>query len=101
MFIHDDTPNPNKTWRSRELNEEWPIALSRAFPSARVLIYQYERSWVRNLSDIVSPDHLHKITGQLLEFLENEDDNSTLPIVFFAHGLGGLLYEQVRTACLL
>lgn len=93
-FIHDAVPNPNQAWRSWEVDDEWPVYLSETFPSARILIYQYERTWVRSLSDIVNPDRPRKITRELLKYLENEDNKSSVPIVVFAHGFGGLLYEQ-------
>jgi hypothetical protein len=95
VFIHDAVPDPEQAWRSWELDDKWPVYLSETFPSARILIYQYERTWVRSLSDIVNPERPRKIARELLEYLENEDNNSSVPIVVFAHGFGGILYEQV------
>ncbi|KAI1158884.1 hypothetical protein F5B18DRAFT_63507 [Nemania serpens] len=94
VFIHDAVPDHESAWREPVGLKLWPNDLIDDFPSARVIIYQYERSWVKSIGDLVSPDHLRNQTQELLTFLEDERYRSSVPLVVFAHGFGGLLYEQ-------
>ncbi|KAI0140445.1 hypothetical protein GGR57DRAFT_509428 [Xylariaceae sp. FL1272] len=94
LFIHDAVIDPDEAWKCDGVTEIWPALLRMEFPTARVLLYQYERNWMKSLADIVNPEHLHRISRDLLRFLEKEDIKSSVPLVVFAHGFGGLLYEQ-------
>ncbi|KAI0110867.1 hypothetical protein GGR51DRAFT_81300 [Nemania sp. FL0031] len=94
LFIHDAVVDPDEAWRCSDVDELWPMLLVKKLPRARIVIYQYERTWVKSLADIVCPEHLRKISKDLLEFLGSGDRMSSVPLVVFAHGFGGLLYEQ-------
>ncbi|KAF2963139.1 hypothetical protein GQX73_g10425 [Xylaria multiplex] len=59
LFIHDAVLDPDTQWRYRDSDELWPSKLFELFPFARIFIYQYERSWVKSLDDIVDPKHIH------------------------------------------
>ncbi|GAW11904.1 hypothetical protein ANO14919_012570 [Xylariales sp. No.14919] len=94
VFVHDATLEPDEEWRERESAEEWPTHLSNTFPSARVLIFQYDTSWIDSLGAILNRVHLGNAADRLTEYIQSQEVNSNIPFVVFAHGLGGLLYEE-------
>ncbi|GAP89062.2 putative protein SERAC1 [Rosellinia necatrix] len=94
LFIHDAVIDPGEAWQCYSSAEIWPALLKEEFPTARVLIYQYKRNWIKTLDDIVNPEHLHKVSTDLFMFLSKKDIKSSVPLIVFAHGFGGLLYEQ-------
>ncbi|GAW17562.1 hypothetical protein ANO14919_070200 [Xylariales sp. No.14919] len=95
VFIHDSVPDPDRVWKSHNSDKPWPTHLFEHFPtSARVIIYEYKRNWVKSLAEIVNPEHLHTLSEELLVALGQDEYKSDVPLVVFAHGFGGLLYEQ-------
>jgi hypothetical protein len=106
VFIHDLAEDRDKAWERENSNEPpWPQLLSHKVPSARILAYGYNTSWVKDLGSIVDPKYLDQETEKLLKCLadQNEDGDAgadVRPIIIFAHGFGGLIYEQVRRAML-
>ena len=101
MFIHDLTEGRDKTWEEKDSNEQlWPRLLSPAVPTARIRVYGYDASWVKDLGSILDLKELKQHAETLLQHLAhpNEDRNARThvrPIVIVAHGFGGLMYEQV------
>lgn len=102
VFIHDITEGREETWKTKNANELWPVELLRnVVPTPRILAYGYDASAVTKMSDILSPQRLKRCAKDLLrEFplcqdTQGEDRTRDRPIVFVAHGFGGLIYEQV------
>ncbi|KAI1154521.1 hypothetical protein F4825DRAFT_448428 [Nemania diffusa] len=93
IFIHDAVPDHDNAWKQPDSEELWLTSLTH-FPSARVFIYQYKRDWVRTIEDIVCPKRIRSLSRELLQFLGSNNHKSNVPLVVFAHGLGGLMYEQ-------
>ncbi|KAI0856809.1 hypothetical protein F4860DRAFT_518472 [Xylaria cubensis] len=84
IFVCDAFPDSDKSW-SGDLIEN--------FPSARIFIYEYEIAQP-SLAGIVDPQTLTENSLDLLRNLVKICDAMTVPVVFFAHGFGGLLYEE-------
>ncbi|KAI0417742.1 hypothetical protein F5X98DRAFT_374373 [Xylaria grammica] len=95
IFIHDSVPDLDHVWKSENSDKSWPTHLFEHFqPSARIIIYEYKRNWVKSLAEIVNPEHLRTLSEELLVALGQDEYKSGVPLVVFAHGFGGLLYEQ-------
>ncbi|KAI0113752.1 hypothetical protein GGR51DRAFT_23259 [Nemania sp. FL0031] len=95
VFVHDARSVPDEEWGSSKPGDgEWPIYLSKMFPQARILIFQYDTSWVTSLDELVNPDRVLGTLEQFVQFLEDHDADPSPPFIVFAHGFGGLLYEQ-------
>ncbi len=104
VFIHDLTENLAETWTKQgSKSKPWPTKLLPCQePGARIILYGYDASIVKSLDSILDPDWLKKqATDFLQEFPLRRDCQagnnkaSGRPIVVFAHGFGGLIYEQV------
>ncbi|KAI0110785.1 hypothetical protein GGR51DRAFT_557786 [Nemania sp. FL0031] len=100
IFIHDLTDNRQQTWAINDIM--WPKDLLPVeLPSIRVLTFGYDGR-VTHLSEILSAWKVRKHAQSLLEAIadlrgsemEKPSCAETRPIIFCAHGLGGLICEQ-------
>jgi hypothetical protein len=90
VFIHDLTAS-HDAWRI----DEWPLP----YDSVRILAYGYDTSQVEGLGDMFDEGYLKRCATKLLvefplsSYCRGEDIQR--PVIFIAHGFGGLVYEQV------
>ena len=94
IFIHGCTGDREKNWTSQE-KVFWPRdLLSKDVPTARILTWGYDAS----LFFSVSRDQLLDVTlaRDLKTWRKKTVTPVERPIIFVAHGIGGLILEQVR-----
>ena len=97
VLVHGIDGDPIKTWTNAESSAFWPQDwLPAKFPHARVFSFGYNADMYRNNSVAGIRDNARS----LLSFLELERESldSTPPIVFIAHCLGGLIVKQVSSS---
>lgn len=88
MFVHGlnpkgDLQHARKTW-THENGTFWPkTLLPELLPTARILLFAYNSSVLRNASNVPVAGHAR------LEAKENHR-----PLIFISHSLGGLLVKQ-------
>ncbi|KAJ5308660.1 hypothetical protein N7508_004039 [Penicillium antarcticum] len=94
VFVHGLTSNREETWTHKK-GIFWPQdLLARDFPIARIMTFGFDvdlsRIWKIAASSLIS-DH-----GQALAYalVSEREDCSTRPILFIAHGFGGLVCQK-------
>ncbi|KAJ5542567.1 hypothetical protein N7535_004989 [Penicillium sp. DV-2018c] len=101
IFIHGLTCNRTKTW-THQNGTFWPKdLLANDIPQARIMTFGYELDLLNFTSTSTSTsksatNRLHD-TAQSLSYalVSQRIDCPTRPIMFIAHGLGGLICQQV------
>jgi hypothetical protein len=94
IFAHGLTGNREKTWTHRN-GIFWPATLlSEDFPHARIITFGYDADVVRFWT-IASSNRLDN-HGKSLAYalLDQRGQVGQRPIIFVAHGLGGLVCEE-------
>lgn len=100
IFIHDIGDNAQETWKIQAADEKpaadkkpWPVLMAEMCTEARIFLYGYDTSWATDLASLVDPLYLTEKAELLLKDLGGLDGLREKPLVFFAHGFGGLMYE--------
>ncbi|PGH23622.1 hypothetical protein AJ80_02403 [Polytolypa hystricis UAMH7299] len=95
VFVHGLTGNRKKTWTAAGSDLPWPqTLLPPTVPGARILTFGYD-GYVTDWRGMVSNNHLGNHSKNLLNALTiYRDDTDTRPIIFVAHGLGGLVCKD-------
>jgi hypothetical protein len=94
IFIHDIGDNSQETWKNQDADEKtWPVLMTDRFTEARLFLYGYDTRWATDLASLVDPIHLAREAAVLLTALGGLRGPGEKPLVFFAHGFGGLVYE--------
>ncbi|KAB8213609.1 hypothetical protein BDV33DRAFT_184392 [Aspergillus novoparasiticus] len=97
VFVHAER---NAPWIAPYAQEPWPNKLPAVFPTARILIFEYnaEVEDKRGISEQTFDDHTH--ARELLDFLSvyrKSDAMNKRPITFICHGLGKLVCYMALT----
>jgi len=92
VFLPELTEGRDESSRT----EAWPLTvLPKELPEAKITVYGYDITDVKGLGYIFDQERLRQCAEDLLnEFALFE---SSRPIMVFAHGFGGLIYERVSS----
>ncbi|KAJ5143578.1 uncharacterized protein N7515_002365 [Penicillium bovifimosum] len=96
IFIHSLTANRTRTW-THQNGTFWPNdLLANDIPNARIMTFGYELDLLHFTStSTLSTNRLHDHAQSLSYALVSQRiDCSARPIIFIAHGLGGLICQQ-------
>ncbi|KAK3301830.1 uncharacterized protein B0T15DRAFT_544775 [Chaetomium strumarium] len=98
VFIHDLTEDREAPWMMPHSTEFW---VDKLLPdAARILIYAYNCGKLDALGDFLDHQLLERRAKDFLSSLQDpihgvgKNGKDDRPVIFFAHGYGGLLYEQ-------
>ncbi|KAK6496609.1 hypothetical protein TWF481_001603 [Arthrobotrys musiformis] len=98
VFIHDLSEDRDRPWHFKDSGEFWPSKILREeFPEAEISIYGYDTSNFTSMGTILDPDILTKHANIFMEdfpILVHEHRQAKQPLIIFAHGYGGLIYER-------
>ncbi|KAL9105022.1 MAG: hypothetical protein Q9163_000119 [Psora crenata] len=101
VFVHGlnpkgDSEHARKTW-THENGTFWPEELlPELLPTARVLLFAYNSSILRDASKVPVAGHAQSLLNDVKNRrLEPKEINR--PLIFVAHSLGGLLVKQALT----
>ncbi|KAM0425795.1 hypothetical protein ACHAPT_009046 [Fusarium lateritium] len=96
VFVPGLGAHPEDSWRSAKTGFNWAIdkdGLAKDFPNARILLYMYESAWMGRLK---VKQFLGNLASTLLDGLDGtrKASNSSNPIVFIGHSMGGLVIAK-------
>jgi protein SERAC1 len=96
-FIHGLTGNRDSTWTAEGQSQPWPQALlGPRLNKARILTYGYDAYVVRKsvASSNRLIDHSTNLLNDLTTDRASSNNDSSRPIIFVAHSLGGLVCKE-------
>ncbi|KAJ4328989.1 hypothetical protein N0V84_000561 [Fusarium piperis] len=96
VFVPGLGAHPVDSWRSAHTKFNWAVdkeGIIKDFPNARILLYMYESAWMGGLK---VKQFLGNLASTLLDGLDGirKDSNTSNPIVFIGHSMGGLVIAK-------
>ncbi|ETS86518.1 hypothetical protein PFICI_00346 [Pestalotiopsis fici W106-1] len=96
VLIHDLTAGRDDSWDSEGSDSFWLAELCDDESKAHIAAFGYDAQECQVMDDIINHDRLKRFAEALLTAcpLEMSQTNNDRPIIFVAHGFGGLVYEM-------
>lgn len=99
MFLHGLTGNRETTWTNKSTGVFWPAHLLKIdVPNTRIVTFGYDADiahfWGTACQNCIR-NHAVNLANALAQLRERTKTEGR-PIVFVAHSLGGLVFEDVR-----
>ncbi|RGP57929.1 hypothetical protein FSPOR_11943, partial [Fusarium sporotrichioides] len=99
VLIPDVNENRDKAWELRSASTvSWPTLLQAEFPEASIYTFGYNTSTFEKVGDLVETRSQRQVKESNIASRtmtkQSTSPDIRRPIIFVAHGYGGLIYEQ-------